>query len=109
MILGVGIDIVDVRRIMRAMDNPRFVKRILTPRERALGSGPEFVAGRWAVKEAVAKALSRSLNWHEVEVLRDALGGPLVTAPIPLGTRLHVSISHERDHAVGLAVWEQTP
>ena len=70
----------------------------------------QFVAGRWAVKEAVAKAVGTHLTWHDVEVLPDADGRP--TARIVREKfdsdeyRLNVSISHEKGHAVGMAVVE---
>lgn len=110
MILAIGVDIVEVSRIQEAMQNPRFAARILTPRELAVGSTVQFVAGRWAVKEAVAKAVGTHLTWQDVEVLPDESGRPVATVLLrKLGTghRLHVSISHEKGHAVGMAVLEQ--
>ncbi len=57
MIVGLGIDIVEVARIAEAMKNPRFIERILTPIEREFCTTPQKVAGRWAAKEAIAKAV----------------------------------------------------
>lgn len=113
MIVAIGVDIVEVDRIKRAMADRRFLERILTSEELALATTAQFVAGRWAVKEAVAKAVGTHLSWHDVEVLPDQHGRPIArVTPIKLGgsnRRLHVSISHEKGHAVGIAVLEATP
>ena len=110
MIRAVGVDIVEIGRIERAMRKPRFVERIFTEREREFLDSPAAVAGRWACKEAVAKCLPKRIRWHEVEVLSGERGEPIVRcggleAMVP-GGRLHVSISHERSHAVAVAILE---
>lgn len=107
MIVAVGVDIVEVSRIQEALRNPRFAARILTPEELALGSSAQFVAGRWAVKEAIAKAVGTHLTWHDVSVLPDDSGRPVAHVLLEPGLRLHVSISHEKGHAVGMAVLER--
>lgn len=126
MIRGLGIDVVEVDRIAHAMRNPRFVSRILTERERMNRLTPAFVAGRWAAKEAVAKAVSEKLRWQDVEIISDAVGKPivhlipivdfdadLVVAPVLLqkadevSEQIHLSISHERGIAAAVAVWEE--
>jgi holo-[acyl-carrier protein] synthase len=124
-IRGIGIDVVEVSRIRRAMRNSRFVDRILTTSEQAGNITPSFLAGRWAAKEAVAKAISTKLRWHDVEIHNDDSGRPYVRL-IPTGVerdgivpaphllvladdvaeRLHLSISHERGIASAVAVWE---
>ncbi len=112
MLIGLGLDLVSIARIERAMRRPRFVERVLTPLERDYCRTPTQVAGRWAAKEAVAKAVGRPLGWHDVEVLPDDRGRPVartsagVLAP---GWRLHVSISHETTHAAAVAVLEDGP
>lgn len=110
MIEGLGIDVVEVARIARAMRRAGFVERILTPAEREVALTPARVAGRWAAKEAVAKALDLSLRWHDVEVGNDEAGKPSVTIRRPLGERVvHVSISHERGLAAAVAIVESRP
>lgn len=109
MIVGLGIDTVDIARVREAMRRrPRFAERILTPGERALGSSAEFVAGRWAAKEAIYKAVGLPLTWQQVEVLPDELGVPKVRISSPSfdpgRLHLHVSITHERTHATAVAV-----
>ncbi len=111
MIVGLGTDIVEIERIVVAMRNPRFVYRILTPRELAMCRTPQCVSGRWAAKEAIAKAIGLPLTWQQVEVLPDETGAPKVTVASrdfdPVRLRIHVSISHERTHAVAVAVLER--
>ena len=82
MILGVGTDLVEISRIERACRKDHFVKGVFTDREsrQAMGSASKL-AGSFAVKEAVAKALGtgfRTFMPIDVEVLRDPLGKPYV-------------------------------
>jgi holo-[acyl-carrier protein] synthase len=101
--LGVGVDAVEVARIARALAWPRFAARVLTAKERALGLRPEQVAGRWAAKEAVAKAVGVHLGWQDLSVLNDDLGRPYVEWTAH-GPTVHVSITHERDLAIAVVV-----
>ena len=108
MIEGLGLDVVEVARIEQALERPGFAERILTPAERALGLSPLRVAGRWAAKEAIAKAVGLHLSWQDVEILNDASGRPFATvAGLPEEARVHVSITHERGLAVAVAVLEK--
>ena len=111
MIVGLGTDLVEVARIQRAMENPRFVEKILTAREREICTTPARVAGRWAAKEAIAKAVGIHLTWQQVEILPDEVGAPRVTIHSsyfdPCRLRIHVSISHERTHAMAVAILER--
>jgi holo-[acyl-carrier protein] synthase len=109
-ILGLGIDLVDINRIRIAMRNPRFIQRVLTPAERAASLNPEEVAGRWAAKEAATKALGRRVMWHHAEVLNEPSGKPYLNLhpsrmPSP-DARLFVSITHERGYAAAVVVIE---
>jgi holo-[acyl-carrier protein] synthase len=113
MVHSLGIDIIEIDRIRHALRRwPRMSARLFTQRERvycdrASDSAPHYAA-RFAAKEAVAKALGRSLHWRDVEVLVDSAGRPhvglsgeaarLARAGEP-GTLL-VSLSHSRDYAV---------
>lgn len=112
MIERIGFDLVEVPRIARALRNPRFLPRIFTPLEIAsMGEADaERVAGRWAAKEAVIKALGTPLRWHEVEITTRPNGQP--EAHVRGGNmrpdqRLHVSISHERSMAGAIVVLER--
>jgi holo-[acyl-carrier protein] synthase len=112
MVVGLGIDLVEVARIKRAMENPRFVYKILTDAEREYcGNSAMKVAGRWAAKEAIYKAMGLPLTWLDVEILPDELGAPRVkfrTNQVDLKRlRLNISITHERGHAAAVAVLER--
>lgn len=112
MVVGVGIDIVDIGRIKKAMENGKFVPRILTEREEVYCDTPMKVAGRWAAKEAVIKAVGVSLMMKNIEILNNPLGQPIVTILDPNfdGKRLKifVSITHEKTHAAAVAVVERS-
>lgn len=113
MIRGLGLDVVEVARIESALQNPRFAARILTPAERDRPLTPLYVAGRWAAKEAVAKAMMAAggpiPTWQQVSILNLPGGAPQVhlaeSLPLP-AWRWHISLSHERGLAVAVAVCE---
>ena len=112
MVVGIGIDIVEIGRIQAAMKRPRFVPRILTEREEVYCDTPMKVAGRWAAKEAVIKAIGVPLLMRDIQILNNPLGQPIVTIENPNfdGKRLKifVSITHERTHAAAVAVVERS-
>jgi holo-[acyl-carrier protein] synthase len=111
MVVGLGIDMVEIVRIAKAMENPRFVYRVLTDNEREFCKTPSQVAGRWAAKEAVFKAVGLPLHWMDIEILADHAGAPkaVINAAKFDGKRLriHVSITHERKQAVAVAILER--
>jgi holo-[acyl-carrier protein] synthase len=111
MIVGLGMDLVEIGRIKRAMENPRFLERILTPTEREFAVTPSQVAGRWAAKEAIYKALGVPLTWQDIEVLPTPQGAPRVTVKSvhvdPGRLRIQLSITHERTHAAAVAIVER--
>lgn len=114
MIEGIGIDIIELDRIQRAVASPRFRDRVFTPAEQDYCegcTGPERYAGRFAAKEAVAKALGGSLQWKDVEILRAPSGAPVpqlhgAAAERLGGRKLLLSISHCRTYAVAQAIVE---
>ena len=110
MITAIGIDVVEVARIKKAMQKPGFVERILTEEEQKTCTTPERIAGRWAAKEAVAKAVGMGLGWHDVEVLNHESGAPYVRFgpknPLRQGQKIHVSITHESAYAAAVAIVE---
>ncbi|RLD93770.1 MAG: holo-ACP synthase [Aquificota bacterium] len=121
--MGVGIDTVELDRIERAMKRwPRFLDRILTPREKdRVGGRVDRVAARWAAKEALFKALdppSRGLHmgWRDVEVMSTSSGRPFFVLKGRVGRyvrarnlRLHLSLSHDRGRAVALVLAQGRP
>lgn len=87
MIIGIGIDLVKIDRIDKAGKNqPGFLERVFTEREREYCSRQKYpaqhYAGRFAAKEAVLKAIgtgwSAGVMWTDMEVLHGDGGGPVV-------------------------------
>jgi holo-[acyl-carrier protein] synthase len=116
MIIGIGIDIVELDRISKVISRqPKFVDRILTPseKERFLSlEGTrqiEFVAGRFAAKEAFVKAIgtgiSSSYSWKDIEVRKEDNGRPILVVT-GVEDKLHLSISHSKTYAVAQVLIE---
>lgn len=96
----------------------RFLERVFTPRERRLcGGRPWRLAGRFAAKEAVLKAVGtglRGFSWQQIEVLADDLGAPEVICHGSFARaldergvrRIHLSITHSKEYAAAQAVLE---
>lgn len=121
MIVGVGLDVCSIDRMRRALERhgDRFFARICSPRERKDLEGRDpasSLAGRFAAKEAFAKALDGApgVGWHEVEVRRAPNGRPrleLQGAALTLATKLrvtkwHVTITHDAGIAAAFVVLE---
>jgi holo-[acyl-carrier protein] synthase len=120
MIRGIGIDVIEVPRVERAVARwgEAFLGRVFTERERAhAGTAPQRLAGRFAAKEAVMKALGlgwRSMAWRDIEIAADLYGRPVVRlsgraaeAARRLGVDAWmVSISHTRRLAIAQALAE---
>lgn len=104
-------DIVEIARIKRAMRRPNFISRILTEKEREHCVTAVQVAGRWAAKEAIYKALGVPLRWQQIEILPDPLGAPkaeINSAHFDPGRlKLKITISHERSYATAVAILER--
>jgi len=115
MIVGVGIDVVDVARFTAAIERtPRLRDRLFTEAERELP--PASLAARFAAKEAIAKALGApgGMHWHDATVHR-VVGGPpgveirgtVLARADELGvTSWHLSISHDAGIASAMVVAE---
>jgi holo-[acyl-carrier protein] synthase len=115
MIVGIGVDLVELGRFAESLDRtPRMKERLFTAAERDLPV--DSLAARFAAKEAVAKALGApaGLDWQDVEVTSDAAGRPVITVRGTVAdaaraagiTTWHVSLSHERSAAVAMVVAE---
>lgn len=120
MIKGIGIDIIEIKRIERAIHkNENFLKRIFTVKEieyfESIDYGVNSIAGSFAAKEAIMKVLGtglREFKWTDIEIGRDHLGKPY--------SMLHnnakrmadncnikeilISISHSKEYAVAQAL-----
>jgi holo-[acyl-carrier protein] synthase len=116
--LRTGVDLIEISRIEEvvARHGKHYLERIFTPAElEQCGKRPESLAGRFAAKEAVAKALGCGIGdvgWKEIEVLGDEQNAPVLTlhgAADKLANELEltlwsVSISHSQSHSVALVV-----
>jgi holo-[acyl-carrier protein] synthase len=124
MVLGLGTDVIETRRVQESIDRfgERFLERIFTGGEiaycRRKKNSAESFAARFAAKEAGAKALgtgiSRGVSWKEFEVKREASGRPTLhltgrAAEIAgmMGIqRIQLSLTHSRDMAMAVVLVE---
>ena len=124
MILGIGSDISDVRRIAKVIERhgDRFIDRIFTPTERARAdrrrNRVETYAKRFAAKEACAKALGTGLRagvfWRDMGVVNARSGAPTLALTggaakrlasiTPAGLTAHIHLTLTDDHPYALAV-----
>ena len=124
MIVGIGVDIVEVERVKDLLTRyrDRFVRRVFTDAEARYARGSvreaERLAGRFAVKEAVLKAFgtgkSQGMLWQDVETVRGPMGKPEVILYGKAlkhmknmnGNRIHVGITHDGGKAVAFVIIE---
>lgn len=118
MILGIGTDIIEIDRIKRACLNESFLERAFTKSELDEAKGSvSFLAGCFAVKEAVAKCFGTGVSGFgltDIEALRGSKGKPYVNLYNNAkkifealgGTNIQVSISDTKDIAVAFAIIE---
>ena len=115
MIVGVGIDVVDIARFEASLERtPGLSARLFTPDEAALGMHSQ--AARFAAKEALAKALGApgNLEWHDAVVVKEESGRPRFelagTCAARLaelgGSSVHLSLSHDAGIASAVVVIE---
>lgn len=116
MITGIGLDIVELSRIAALLEKQkRFPERILTENELAVFAALhnrrkiEFLAGRFASKEAFSKAngtgIGKELSFLDIEIQSNSKGKPCVIKPIAEG--VHLSITHSRDYAAAQVIIEK--
>ena len=131
MILGIGIDLVDIFRINKILEKypSQFAERVLGKRElgtyekilfsdvRSKERANRFIAKRFAAKEAVSKAFGTGLRGQvslkKIEVLNDNLGKPYVVlspfrdkAALPYFKKIHISLTDENNFAQAIAILE---
>jgi|SRR5690625_4515078 len=115
MIKGIGVDLIELERIERSLKkNKRIVERILTPAERKVYDHlkqtrrkVEFLAGRFAAKEAFAKATGKGigkLSFQHIEILADQNGAPKLAVQGYKSDNLFISISHSDHYAIAQVV-----
>lgn len=129
MIVGIGLDVVELERMARLLAGPgkdRFASRVLTEQEYAgwVSLQPrralEYISGRFAAKEAIVKALGCGIGavvgFKDIEVLPDERGKPVCTISDASINRLgwegqafklHLAITHERTLAAATALIEK--
>jgi len=102
MILRTGVDLIEISRIEEVVSRhgKHYLERIFTPAElERSGKRPESLAGRFAAKEAVAKALGSGIgevSWQEIEILGDEQNAPRLV--------LH-GAAQEKARELGLTTW----
>jgi len=125
MILGIGIDLASLKRIGAVLERSgdRFLERILTEGEKKQMPKQgrrriEWTAGRFAAKEAASKALgtgiSAGITMKDIEVLSSPDGAPRIhlhgqaeERALAMGaSRIHLSISHEKETACAVVILE---
>ena len=116
MVVGIGIDLIEIHRLKKAIENPLFVQRVFTPAERADcdsrgRQNAAAYAARFAAKEAGMKALGTGLSgggtWQDIEILPDEKGQPLMQLTGFFGdlaaemqiSRVFVKMSHAQEFA----------
>lgn len=122
-LVGIGIDLIEISRLSRLAENrgTKFLSRVFTEAEMAEaatkhgGWNSQYLAGRWAAKEAVSKAIGTGFSGfgpRSVEITRGPSGEPMVTLHRGAGEAARrrgiemvlVSVSHCRDYAIAQAV-----
>jgi len=122
MIVGVGIDIIEIDKIAKSVDDPVYLNRVFTPGEiaycQAIKNGVQSFAGRFAAKEAFMKAIGLGIRqgvWFtDVEVVNAPSGAPSLQVSerllgqgiLPAGCAIHVSISHSNEYATAVVIIE---
>jgi holo-[acyl-carrier protein] synthase len=123
MIVGIGVDIVDLARFQSALQRTPSLKDRLFARSEQVIDGYELplrsLAGRFAAKEALIKALgdSTGVQWHDMRIVNNALGNPDFelqdsTRRIARArgiTALHLSMSHDAGIAIAYVIAEADP
>jgi holo-[acyl-carrier protein] synthase len=121
-IVGIGLDLVKIERIRALAERwqERFLERLYTEAERRYcfdrASPYASLAGRFAAKEAVLKAIgtgwSAGISWQDIQVLNDGSGKPVAHVQGRAGallqeagvTDIHISLSHDADYAIAQVV-----
>ena len=116
MIVGIGIDAVELYRIEEIIDHkPKFIERVLTPKEYKLfmtlkrNRQIEFLGGRFACKEAFSKAYGTGIGkvgFQDIEILPEENGRPIIHQSVFEG-KAHVSITHTKSEAFAQVILEQ--
>jgi holo-[acyl-carrier protein] synthase len=125
MIIGIGIDLVEVDRLKKSVEKfgDRFLNRLFTENEikycQTKSNSYQHFAVRFAAKEALLKAIGTGLRegmtWHEIEIINDKQGKPSILTHGKCDDILHkldvripeLSLSHTKHHGVAVVILEQ--
>lgn len=124
MIVGIGIDLVDIVRMKRVLERwgKRFIERVFTEDEKEYALSKRYphihLSGRFAIKEALFKAIGGGTNpwiWKEVETFNDRDGAPKIRLYGGLKrliskkhiNSVHISISHDHAYSIGQVILEK--
>ncbi len=124
MIIGIGNDLIDINRVQNALVRfpTRFPSKVLSPFENQAMPNKQashYIAGRWAAKEAIGKALGTGMRapctWQNITVKNNAMGKPYFIFASSITTLLekkgirhcHLSISHDVSYALATVILEQ--
>lgn len=122
MILGIGTDIVSVNRVREVFNEKVKVERFFSVNERLINRDNsinyEKIAGRFAAKEALVKAMGTGftkITLKDIEILNEESGRPyfssktkkLIEDRLQCNIRIHISLSHERDFAIAYCILEK--
>ena len=122
-ILGIGVDIIDNKRIRKSITNKAFIKRIFTSKEisnsRSQKNKTNYFAKRFAAKESFVKALGtgfrENLNFKDIEILNNKLGKPYFLNNKKIdkiildkfkvkSSNFFLSISDEKDYSIAFTI-----
>ena len=122
MILGIGTDLVLVKRIKKSIENPKFVKNIFTEKEilycRKFKLPEIHFAARFSAKESLLKALGTGLrgrmSFKDIEITNDNLGKPIINisgevkqkATDKKISKIHLSMTHTSEYASSFVIVE---
>ncbi len=120
MIVGIGVDVVDLARFERSVERtPGVLSRLFAESEQIMGEGRRSLpsmAARFAAKEALIKAIgdSEGVRWHDMAVVSDHLRNPTIEVYDALArivaargiSRIHLSMSHDAGVAIAYVVAE---
>ncbi|WP_411954726.1 holo-ACP synthase [Alkalibacillus sp. S2W] len=120
MIQGIGVDLTETNRIQTLLwRQPRLIERVLTERERSVLSHYtnekrrlEFIAGRFAAKEAYSKAagcgIGKDVSFQSIELLSNGTGRPIIYINGVYSQHVHVSLSHSDHYVIAQVIIEET-
>lgn len=116
--MKIGIDLIEIERISKSINNDHFIERVFSPSEinsaKNMKQVAQYYAGRFCVKEAFSKAIGtgvRGFSLNEVSTLNNSLGAPYLVltgkALEVCGVRkINVSISHTEKYATAIVMIE---